>query len=46
MNEAELLLAEIMKRTEDEGMLKFYPERFQNWWRLNKPVEENKVIVQ
>ena len=45
MNEGELLLAEIMKRTEEENMLHHYPKRFQDWWDDHKHLEEKKVIL-
>lgn len=46
MNEGELLLAEIMKRTEEEGMLKHYPERFQTWWnKVNKEDNNGPIFL-
>lgn len=45
MTEGELLLAEIMKRTEEEGMLKHYPQRFHTWWNDHKHLEEKKVVL-
>ena len=44
METAESLLAEILLRTEEEGLLDKYPQRFQDWWKQFKSVDSGIIL--